>query len=98
MPWGNSTSRTAGPLPANWPSIRCFVLERDQHTCQIQGPRCTGHATEVDHIGDGADHTPGNLRAACQPCHATRTAQHANQQRWAALRRHHQPAKHPGLI
>lgn len=98
MTWGQRTSRTAGPLPPNWPTIRRTILERDNYLCRIQGSRCTGHATDVDHIGDGNDHRPSNLRAACQPCHATRTATAANDRRYGAQRRHRQPARHPGLL
>ena len=56
-----------------WKQTRKAVLERDGHECQIGGPRCQGHATEVDHIvpkqyGGGEDW--GNLRAACKPCNS----------------------------
>jgi 5-methylcytosine-specific restriction endonuclease McrA len=48
------------------------ILARDSHACQIRGPRCTGVATQVDHVvalADGGAHLdPLNLRAACATC------------------------------
>ena len=58
---------------AAWRRTRQTVLERDGHECQIMGPRCSGRATQVDHIipkCDGGDENLDNLRAACQPCNA----------------------------
>ena len=58
---------------AAWRRTRLTVLERDHHECQIRGPRCSGRATQVDHIipkCDGGDENLDNLRAACQPCNA----------------------------
>lgn len=60
-----------------WPKIRRQVLERDHYQCQIQGPRCTHVATDVDHIiswlEGGAPFDPANLRAACPTCNRGRT-------------------------
>lgn len=59
-----------------WPKVRRLVLERDGGTCIVRGPRCTGVATEVDHIvplalgGDRLD--PDNLRASCKSCNSSR--------------------------
>jgi 5-methylcytosine-specific restriction enzyme A len=77
-----------------WSRIRLRVLERDDYTCQIAGPRCLGIATEVDHIGDRDDHSEDNLRSACKPCHATRTWQ----QTLARPPRRRQPEAHPGAM
>lgn len=58
-----------------WQQVRRIVLARDGYRCQIQGPRCTGRATEADHIValalGGARLDPANLRAACKPCNAS---------------------------
>lgn len=63
---------------AAWPTIRTPILERDSWTCQIQGPKCAGHANCVDHIipwqEGGPWFDPTNLRAACTPCNTSRGA------------------------
>jgi 5-methylcytosine-specific restriction endonuclease McrA len=68
-----------------WRAVRGYVLGRDHHRCQIQGPRCTTVATEVDHIreldGGGAPFDPANLRAACKPCNSSRGASYGNARR-----------------
>jgi 5-methylcytosine-specific restriction protein A len=92
-PWAGSTRRAR--LPANWPAIRSAVLERDGWRCQIRGPRCTGRATDADHIEPGDDHRMANLRAACGPCHDRKSGQEGAAAR-PPLRR---PAeRHPGLL
>ena len=59
-----------------WRRVRARVLERDDHRCQIHGPRCTVQATQVDHIiplslgGRWLD--PTNLRASCANCNRDR--------------------------
>lgn len=67
--------RTPYQHPA-WRKVRLAVLERDQHICQVRGPRCIGRATEVDHIipwrQNGAWLDPANLRSSCQPCNTGR--------------------------
>jgi 5-methylcytosine-specific restriction protein A len=68
--------------------LRVYVLDRDHHTCQIRGPRCTTVATVVDHVVDRADggalyHTT-NLRAACAACNGWRSATRTNAIRSAA--------------
>lgn len=61
---------------AAWRRVRLVVLERDAWRCKIKGPRCTGVATEVDHIvqliDGGALLDPDNLRAACRRCNRGR--------------------------
>jgi 5-methylcytosine-specific restriction endonuclease McrA len=68
--WAGTGSTT------RWRAIRPVILARDGYTCQIQGPRCTGTATTVDHItalaDGGAMYDPTNLRAACQTCNCGR--------------------------
>lgn len=65
------------PYGGPWPRIRKMILKRDGHRCQINGPRCKGHATTVDHIvswqNGGAWYDPANLRAACTTCNYGRT-------------------------
>ena len=56
-----------------WRRTREIVLQRDGYECQMRGPRCTGRATQVDHIipkVHGGDESLDNLRAACQQCNA----------------------------
>lgn len=59
-----------------WRRVRLLVLDRDDHVCQIRGAKCTKVATEVDHIvpvmDGGAKLDPGNLRASCRWCNASR--------------------------
>jgi 5-methylcytosine-specific restriction endonuclease McrA len=65
-----------------WRTVRAYVLRRDSHRCQIQGPRCTSVATTVDHIRElhagGAAYDPANLRAACLHCNSSRGASYGN--------------------
>jgi 5-methylcytosine-specific restriction protein A len=57
-----------------WRQLSRAILNRDHHTCQIQGPHCIGIATTTDHItariDGGPMWDPANLRAACRPCNA----------------------------
>lgn len=59
-----------------WRRIRLVILKRDGYRCQVRGRRCTGVATEVDHIvrliDGGAPLDPDNLRAACRRCNRGR--------------------------
>ena len=70
-----------------WRRIRLAVLERDGYRCRINGPRCTGLATQVDHIVEvtrgGAMYDPTNLRAACRECNTRRSAINTNRKRHA---------------
>lgn len=70
--WAGSDRRAT--LPRNWATITRRILDRDGYRCQIRDPGCTLLATEVDHIDDRDDHRPANLRGACHPCHAHRSA------------------------
>lgn len=86
-------------LPSNWKRLRRFVLYRDRGVCQIAGPNCTSIATEVDHIGDRADHSLPNLRAVCQTCHRQRTEVQRREGIARANARRFRPADpHPGAV
>lgn len=67
---------TRKPYGSRWQQVRTVILERDSNRCQILGPNCTGHATEVDHIvpwrEGGPVLDPTNLRAACKTCNVGR--------------------------
>jgi len=93
--------------------VRQRILDRDGHRCQLRYEGCVGQATEVDHTVNvarlGVDRAqandPGNLAAACGPCHRIKTERErvtalaaSNRQRAAARRaRLGRPAeKHPG--
>ena len=93
--WKGSTRNAR--LPTNWPTICADVLDRDNHWCRIQGPRCTGRATEVDHVVPGDNHHPSNLQSACRPCHASKSSTEGNAARWG-YRQARAPEKHPGLL
>ena len=56
-----------------WQRLRLLVLQRDEHACRIQGPRCRGIANTVHHILPSSQYPelfwdPSNLQAACGPC------------------------------
>lgn len=64
-----------------WGRIREAIFARDDHICQIQGPRCTGVATEVDHIKPlkmGGSNQHHNLRALCHSCHIDRATRNTS--------------------
>jgi 5-methylcytosine-specific restriction protein A len=69
----------ANPYDSRWQKLRPLILQRDRHTCQINGPGCTHTATDVDHIipldEGGQRLDPTNLRAACSHCNTRRPAQ-----------------------
>jgi 5-methylcytosine-specific restriction endonuclease McrA len=78
-----------------WKRIRIKVLTRDEHICQIRGPRCTVEATTVDHVIPVAQHgtdDPSNLASACWNCHKAKTAREAAHGRNRWKRR---PEPHP---
>ncbi|WP_457095183.1 HNH endonuclease [Mycobacteroides abscessus] len=70
---------------ADWKRMRERVLKRDRYQCQIRGPHCTGHATQVDHIvntaAGGVELDPANLQSACPPCNARKAQQEAGSAR-----------------
>jgi hypothetical protein len=58
---------------ARWQKLRLLILARDGHICRIQGPRCRGVATTVNHIHPSSSHphlfwVAENLQAACARC------------------------------
>lgn len=79
------------------------VLTRDGYRCQLRYPnRCTGTATEADHILEVADrpdlqYDVANGQAACTACHKKKTADHALKKRWANRAHKHPGEQHPGL-
>lgn len=74
-----------------WQRLRKQILERDQYLCQIRAPRCTTHATQVDHItpvtDGGAWWDTNNLRAACKNCNLGRNTQSPTD-RWQKAKTH----------
>lgn len=92
--WAGSDRRDR--LPADWQEIRAQVLARDGWMCQLRFvARCTGTATDADHIMAGDDHRLENLQAACRPCHAHKSALEGA----AARPRERRAAeRHPGLL
>jgi 5-methylcytosine-specific restriction endonuclease McrA len=95
--WQGSNRRLR--LPADWSKPggpRNRVLNRPGgRVCALKLPDvCVGHATEVDHIKRGDDHSDSNLQPACQPCHARKSALEGA----AARPREKRPPKaHPAL-
>ena len=72
-----SSKRTDTAL---WKHARALALQRDNHQCQIRGPRCTTQATQVDHmvnVATGGTDDLTNLQSACKPCHDQKTAREA---------------------
>ena len=78
------------PYDAQWRTVRLTILERDDHTCQLNLEGCTHHADAVDHIvplnEGGRRLDPDNLRAACTPCNSRRNRQRQTQLAQHALR------------
>lgn len=82
MPWTKTPqdrrrdSRTYGS--PEYKRNRTLAMRRDKWRCQIQEPGiCIGAASTCDHIvpvTQGGTHRLDNLRAACGPCHARKTA------------------------
>lgn len=101
MTYGPRSSRTA-PLPKNWASLRRKVLKRDGYVCTWDlghGVLCGQPATDVDHIGDPADHSLQNLRSLCSPHHRRRSAsQGAKAAQAKRIPRKRAEEPHPGLI
>jgi 5-methylcytosine-specific restriction endonuclease McrA len=63
----------------SWKRLRREILLRDNGFCQIQGPRCSGRATTVDHIVPASQAPalfwdPENLRGACGACNSGRVS------------------------
>ena len=79
-PYGTRTSRQARGYGAAWERLRREVLAQAGRVCQLAGPGCTHHATQVDHVvprSQGGADTLDNLQAVCAACHATKTGRQA---------------------
>lgn len=95
-------SRRTVPLPPNWHAVVPAILARDP-VCRwgiLPGEEgyCRSDSTEVDHMGDAADHDPSFLRGICHTHHLIRTSAQGNAAK--ALRRslRYRPTeKHPGF-
>lgn len=72
-----------------WRIVRKRVLE-ERGLCEIRGSKCTGVATEVDHIvpvaAGGARLDPMNLRPACKACNSGRASSEKAQNGWRRSR------------
>ena len=99
MPHKPPTAWRTTPLPADWPTIRARILDRDPR-CRIRTHCWGAPSVDVDHIDNPTDHSDDNLRGACETCHdarsATQGADAARNKRQAAARRTAKP--HPGLL
>lgn len=95
-----ATSWRTVPRPVGWKNIRTTILERDHGVCTWieDSERCTEQGTDVDHIGDPDDHSPGNLRLLCGYHHRKRTALQARAARGPLPTRRRPTEAHPGLI
>lgn len=81
MPWRNTPEDRARDQAfygsAEYKRNRPIAMRRDKWRCQIRLPGCAGAAATCDHIvprAEGGGHGLDNLRAACRPCHARKTA------------------------
>lgn len=97
MPW--STSDRLSRLPDNWASeIQPAILKRDGYRCKIKDLGCQVSASEVDHKVRGDNHDPSNLQAACERCHARKSAREGNEAKKRLKDLRSRPAeRHPGL-
>lgn len=90
--WRGSTRRTR--LPSNWAEIRRTVFEVHGTSCYL----CGDHATDVDHVRRGDDHSLANLRPACERCHRAKSSREGGQAAQAARPKRSRPAEqHPGM-
>ncbi len=72
--WGQGSTRGSR-------RARATALERDNYTCQLRLPGCTGQASIADHIINLAAHgvsraeaiDPDELHAVCPHCHQHKT-------------------------
>jgi 5-methylcytosine-specific restriction enzyme A len=98
------TWRTS-PLPADWESLRIFVLGRDPicrwgmlSSDMAEPNSCQELSKEVDHIGEPWDHRPIALRGLCQRHHATRTGRQGAAGKTAIMLTRRRPKDpHPGF-
>ena len=100
-PVTTSTGSWSGQRTSFPAATRRRVLDRDQHTCQLSGPDCTGTATEADHVvpvAEGGTDDEGNGQAACATCHAVKTRQEIARGQARMPKRTRPPSPHPGLV
>lgn len=81
--------------------IRQRVFERDGWQCQIRMPeRCTGVATQIDHIlgyAAGGTNDLNNLRAACRACNAKRGSEQGHIAQGIEVKAKRRQPPNPGL-
>lgn len=81
MPWANTPADrhlSSQAYGARYRRNRAEAMRRTAWRCELRLPGCIGAASECDHVvsvADGGGDHVSNLRAACKPCHAQRTAQ-----------------------
>ena len=98
---GPRTRSSSVTNTASWKKLRRQVLECDGYQCQVRGPHCTHHATQVDHIinvaNGGAEQDPRNCQSICAPCNARKASAEGAAAR--LRRKAHRPKPlHPGLL
>jgi 5-methylcytosine-specific restriction endonuclease McrA len=101
MAWSNNSSGSKFSA-----RTKRIVKHRDQGTCQLQYPGCTGVAEQLDHItnlatlgisrSDPEADDPNNLQSVCRSCHTKKTQAEAHAAKRA--KRFRKPLQHPGLI
>lgn len=94
MAWGRGRD-----LPADWHRIVTRIKVRDKNRCtwvMKSGRRCPRRGTEVDHVGDPADHSDRNLRLLCEAHHKRRTQEQALAARTRKPPK--RPQRHPGSL
>lgn len=75
-------------------------MRRDRRLCQYRYPGiCTTHATQVDHVLPGDDHSLTNLKAICTECHKHKSSRegHESKRKRNAMRKR-ETKRHPGLM
>lgn len=84
-----------------WKKLRLEVLRRDRYQCQTRGPRCIGHADQVDHVHNtgsgGAPIDADNAKAICVECHKDKTDREKRAARTYRTNKR-PPERHPGLL
>lgn len=93
MSGGWAGSRRRRELPANWNAISHAVI-RDEPVCYV----CHLNASvQADHVVPGGDHSRGNLRGICVPCHKAKSAREGNAARTPQEREQRAGEGHPGF-
>lgn len=102
MPTGWKGSTRKSRLPQNWPSLRQFVLDRDDHRCQWvrhdTGRRCGQYANHADHIINNDDDRPANLQALCAYHHQLKSSAEGGRGLAAKRAAAKTEPQHPGII